>query len=154
MARADHLHEKFMEYREQVFGPAYEHEKAALQRYTPELLLGLRLDDPYFGLEGYRRMQETYPQKCAYVGEPALRELLRTGLRLTQRHAMRTDKGLPLTVTLLFALGHGCFTDPQFPWVESGVSGKDGMEAGQRIDRLASRFRSFLSEALAAMEQG
>jgi hypothetical protein len=57
------------------------------------------------------------PEKYSFVGQEALRLLIQHGLSAARAHHAQTTADQALIVLLMFGLGHGCLTDPQFPWI-------------------------------------
>jgi hypothetical protein len=59
------------------------------------------------------------PEKCSLVGREGLESLIQHGLSAARARGGQTAADQSLVVVLMFGLGHGCLTDPQFPWIRS-----------------------------------
>ncbi len=148
MDRAVRLHERVMDYIERVVGPDAQHERAALRtllsRYPAAgSLPGGQREDMLARLPG-----EIYPQKGRYLGEAALRELAAEALASTQAHRLAGERGPAVLLALMFALGHGCVEDPQFPWIAKTLGDTDSGGLGLRVDRLYGRFMAYVGAGL------
>lgn len=59
-------------------------------------------------------LKQIYPEKCTYVGEPALPTIVKQATAQTKTYFLNAHEGIELFATLMFALGHGFATDPLF----------------------------------------
>src|SRR5262249_50737790 len=104
MRRADHLHERTMEYVEAITAPQSKY-KIAATRQT----LGQPLEVPAVAARDYEqkvidRLSIIYPEKCDYVGEAAIRTLIPRGVELARSHSVSSDFGVAIFIGLMFAL--------------------------------------------------
>jgi hypothetical protein len=147
--KADELYDKAMDYVDKVIGSNYEFEIEALRRG-----LQIRLEDvpvssrSSFRDEALTHLRRLYPQKCEYMGETRLRLLIQRGLELAQRKKISNDKMAAIFIGLMFTFGHGCFTDPQFPWIASTLN--DDQE--KQVVRLYARLMNYLNFGLKNLE--
>lgn len=125
MQRAGRIHARVTEYRRQVAGPDDDYTFAALRRilqfaeqpldYPPAQIVG----------EMARQFAAVYPEKVAWLGEPALTNLIEEGVETARRLKSPSARGEALMSVLMFAFGHGCADDPLYPWIANTI--RDGM---------------------------
>lgn len=152
--RADLLYDKAMDYIDTVAGPDYGYAREALRRASQERLEGFSMSDGNFENRMIMRMNMIYPQKCEYLGESTLQALISRGIELARKHPVSTDAGVILFIGLMFALGHGFATDPQFPWIEGTLNNTAISDPNKRVERLYSKMMTYLNRALAYLERG
>ncbi len=98
-------------------GPDDSHVQAALRRVLALSTepLPRRIDDlPALALAA---LEHVHPEKYAFVGEPALRELIAAGTVEAARHGLAAPRDVLLLVAVMFACGQGCTTDPIHAWI-------------------------------------
>jgi hypothetical protein len=152
MVRAERLYEKLADYVEKVAGPENKFVKEALRRASQQRFEDLSVHMENFESETIARLATNYPQKCKYVGEPALKKLIPLGLELANRHSVSTNAGKVLLVGLMFTQGHGFATDPQLPWVSATLNNSAISDPNKRIERLYSKVMTYLDHVLAELE--
>jgi hypothetical protein len=153
MSRADQLYNRAMDYFDKVVGPKYEYEVAALRRVSQLRLETLPVLSPGFPDQAVERLKVLYPQKCEYIGEPRLRLLIQRGIRLAQSYAVSGGAGDALLIGLMFSFGHGCATDPQFPWIKATLDDATVSDHNERVKRLYSKLTNYLDRGLAYLER-
>jgi hypothetical protein len=153
MERADRLHAASMTYLEQVAGPDHAYAREALRRSNrarPEDYLGA---GPDFESAVLRGLNDIYPQKCAYLGEPALRAAIQDARELAGRYSADTDLGVALFLGPAFALGRGFDHDPLLPWISKTLREPLGADPGRRVGRLYTRLKAYQGKVLASWER-
>jgi len=153
MERADQLYGHLMEYAEKVAGPDNAYIKEALRRASLQRFEDLPLPAGNFEKEMIARLTANYPQKCEYVGEAALRELIPLGIALARKYSVSTAAGKVFLIGLMFAQGHGFATDPQLPWIQATLNNPAITDANKRIERLYSKTMTYLRHVLASLEK-
>ncbi len=149
MEGADHLHEKVMKYYDAVLGPGLCYEAEAIKRllafdYVSDHRLS-RTDE-----SGIHRLLEwAFPQKYCFVGNPAIGALI-DGAQASCARLGIEKTGLALVAGMLFCFGHGCFRDPQYPWIAASMQ----LEGATKEAGLYRVFMRYLREALTNMERG
>ena len=145
--RADRMHKAVMAYINAASGPNHDHEHAALvrmatARFEGVMSLGDRRDDIVEVLD------RVYPEKCRYLGKDAMANLVDVGFSLASRRGSVWTSSGALITGLMFTFGHGCFEDPQFPWIGAALSrsGTSTLDDGAP-ERLFSRFMTYLGLA-------
>jgi len=152
MKRADQLYEVLMDYAEKVAGPDNEYVKAALRRASLQRFEDLPLPSGDFEKGMIARLTANYPQKCEYVGESALRELIPLGVALAREYSVSAAAGKVFLIGLMFAQGHGFATDPQLPWVSATLNNPAITDPNKRIERLYSKTMTYLRHVLMSLE--
>ncbi|AUX44331.1 uncharacterized protein SOCE26_057950 [Sorangium cellulosum] len=148
------LHHAAMDALSAIRGPHDRYIHAALRR-----LLALaaepspsRVDDlPAFALSALERV---HPEKYAFVGEPALRELFAAGADEAARHGLEAPRDVLLLVAMMFAYGQGCTSDPIHAWIGRALTDETIATPALRARRLEERALSMARDALADMEIG
>jgi hypothetical protein len=152
MVRADRLYGRFTDYVEKVAGPDNKYVKEALRRVSTQRFEDFRIAAEDFDTEMIARLKASYPEKCDYVGQSALKELLPLGRALAQKHAISKGEGVVLLIGLLFAQGHGATTDPQLPWIQATLNNPAITDPNKRIERLYSKLMTYLRHVLASLD--
>lgn len=62
-------------------------------------------------------LEHVHPEKYAFVGAPALRELIAAGTDEATRHGLSAPRDVLLLIGLMFAFGQGCTSDPIHAWI-------------------------------------
>jgi len=62
-------------------------------------------------------LEYVHPEKYAFVGVSALRELIAAGAEEATRHGLSAPRDILLVVALMLAFGQGCTTDPLHAWI-------------------------------------
>jgi hypothetical protein len=152
MLRADRLYGNLLDYLQNVAGPDNAYIKEALRRASLQRFEELPLPAGDFEREMIARLKANYPQKCEYVGESALRELIPLGISLARKHSVSTETGKVFLIGLMFAKGHGFATDPQLPWIRGTLTNPAITDPNKRIERLYSKVMTYLRHVLASLE--
>ncbi|MGD0507766.1 MAG: hypothetical protein ABSA27_08215 [Terriglobales bacterium] len=150
MVRADRLWNQAREYLAEVSGPKHEHMQAALQRLKesrPEDFIrpGEPLDESLL-----LTLPGIFPQRCDYLGETALRDLVRKGLDLAHSYEFETDTGKVVVVALALAVGHRFADDPLWGWAKRRMDTSRFPDPEIREEKLHSAAKIYLEHALAA----
>ena len=153
MKQADRLYEVLMDYVEKVAGPDNEYVNEALRRASLQRFEDLPLPAGNFEKEMIARLTANYPQKCEYVGESALRELIPLGVALANKHSVSMNAGKVFLIGLMFAQGHGFATDPQLPWIARTLTNPAITDPNKRIERLFSKTMTYLRHVLTSLEK-
>lgn len=150
--RADRLYGHAMTFIDIVAGPRNVHEQAALRRAAAVRFEDLPAPGDDFDDEVVRRLIRLHPEKCAFVGEAGLQALIPRADALTERHALPREKGVALLIGLMFTFGHGCMSDPQYPWIEDILTPlPPDADGGPRAERLFKKFVAYLSRAVSSL---
>jgi hypothetical protein len=128
--RADRLHASTMTYLERVAGPENEHAKAALHRMKSIGVDLVTSGGPTFEISVLAGMRHLYPEKCEFIGQPALEALIEEGTHFATAHSAVEPADRGLCVGMMFVLGHGFASDPLLRWgreplAEQQISGPE-----------------------------
>jgi hypothetical protein len=124
-ARIEALRGRALEHLNQIAGPGGEHIKKALARLRAEKPEGFaRSGMQQFEAYMLRRLEALYPEKAAAVGDAALRAILHGAIDAARKYGLTNEAGVSLLTVLMFLLGAGFDTDPQFPWAAAVLSDK------------------------------
>jgi hypothetical protein len=153
MQRAEELHEKILHYQENVSGP-----DAINMRRALEDLLVLAQKPEIFSSTNFvadmrQEMVRFFPQKVAYVGEAGLRTLIQEGIAEARKYDFPTPRGDALVVVLMFVIGHGCLSDPLYPWIAQTLKDERIKEPAARAQRLQKKSLTWLENVLALPPQ-
>jgi hypothetical protein len=115
--RAATLHDASMDALDEIRGADDEHVTAALRSLVDLATLPIpdRIDD--LAALALALLEHVHPEKCAFVGEPALRALIAAGTAEATRYGLSAPRDALLLIGLMFALGQGCTADPLHPWI-------------------------------------
>ena len=150
--RASLLYDRAMNYIDAVLGPKYEYEKQAISRAER-----LTLHDLARLTNGSREvllavLRSLHPPKFDYAGEMAVREIISDGAEQARRYSIADPRGAVVLTALMFAFGHHCLTDPQFPWIAASLTDKAQRDAGRTTEYLFARSIGYVRESLAVLE--
>jgi hypothetical protein len=135
MTRADRLYRLTLDYNETVAGPGNSHARRAIRSFRELAAAPLPFDEQNLVGGLLDLMWRLYPERCAYVGEDALRALIDEALSAAPRRSLTSIRGVTLCCLLMFELGHGVLDDPLYPWISRTLS--EGVDASP--DELAAR---------------
>ncbi len=153
VTRSRRLYDAMKAYLDVVAEPGTAMSIKALRNVREARTEDYRVSDPDFeekALDGIRRI---YPERCDYLGEQRLREAIRRGPEMAAACGIGTDRGVALTIGLLFIEGHAFATDPLQPWIEATLRNPKITTPERRAERLERRMRIYLDEVLAYLEQ-
>jgi hypothetical protein len=149
MEKADRLYDKVADYVKAVAGPKHAYAWRSLHNFSMAGSQNVPLYSSNFEEEVISRLKQIYPEKCAYVGEPALHTVVKQATMQAGTYSLNTEEGIYLFVALMFALGHGFATDPLFPWISTTLNNSAISDSSKRIERLRSKSLTYLEQVLA-----
>jgi hypothetical protein len=154
MQRAERLYERIMDYRAKVAGPEDAYTLSALRniRAFASQPLAQYLED--FVPNMLREIAHIYPEKAAYVGNDGLLPLIRKGVAGARVQRFSTTRGMALVVVLMLAFGHGCGTDPLYPWIARTLRDEAITDPAARAKRLEKKALTWLEHVLAYFDKG
>jgi hypothetical protein len=153
MERADRLHAALFEYLDRVAGPKNAYSIEALRRLDRARPEDFSVSASDFDEVALRGLRDVHPQKCEFVGELAVRQVIRSGREQARAQSAEDDLGVALFIALRFTLGHGFDRDPLFPWISQTLNDPLVAEPRRRVERLHFRMKTYLSEALSYLER-
>jgi len=93
------------------------------------------------------------PQRCAYLGDSLLRQLVRSAPEVAARHDLAPDPGIFLIACIMFVCGHGFAEDPTFPWLRATLHHPAIKDPSTRAVRLQRRIEAYVDRALKHFER-
>jgi hypothetical protein len=154
MGRADHLYDKTRDYLAKVAGPKNKYALYALKNVRSVLAQGPFEPGPRLDEDLLSRLKSIYPEKCGYLGDRVLRTLIAHGAEKARALSLNTDQGIILFAGLMFALGHGFATDPQFPWISGTINNPAIESPEKRVERLREKSLTYLDNVLVYLGRG
>lgn len=154
MDRADALFLRATDYLEQVHGPDSAYLKAALEDLAIVARHPLIFSSESLVPGMLEEMARTYPQKAAYLGEPALRAVIDLGIGKARTYGFADMRATALLIVLIFAFGHGFDDDPLYPWIKRTLHDDTIVDAAARAKRLETKAVTWLDRVLATAPQG
>ena len=153
MERADILHEKMVEYLEQVAGKDKEYSLKALERLDKARIEEYRTAGGDFDREAIAGLRSIYPQKYEYLGDELLQTLLQRAKDSARKFSVTSEKGKALFIALMFSLGHGFADDALFPWVKATMEEEKIPDPNERAERLERKMKIYLDRVLKYFEE-
>lgn len=154
MDRAERLYRRAMDYREKVAGPDDANTLNAFRNILVLARQPLSLAGSDFATAMRRELALTYPEKVAYVGDEGISALIRRAMEGARMQRFSTPRGMALVVVLMFAMGHGCGSDPLYPWIAQTLRDDTIKEPDARAARLEARGIAWLERVLANLGEG
>jgi hypothetical protein len=150
--RANRLYESVMDFVEQTSGPQHEYERLALTRavrarYEHIIALAGRPASDVVDV-----LHRVYPEKAQYIGDAAIAALVEKGRAIAAERGPSWAVGIPLFAGIMFTFGHGCFADPQFPWIAGTLDNAGSSGTAATLERLFQKFSIYLDRAKANLE--
>lgn len=144
MQRADRLYDRVMDYAGKVSGPENTYEKEGMRRLSQ-----MRFEDPptlegNFENELLKHQNRIHPQKFEYIGETTIHELIQRGNEVAESRAISGSTAASVFIILMFFFGHGCLTDPQFPWIAGTLSNTSVVNTNEKFEKLYLGMTTFL----------
>src|SRR5207253_3090588 len=92
-----------------------------------------------FASDILREMNRIFPQKATYVGETGLRALIDEASEEAQQYHFATIRQTALLVILKYGFGHGCTSDPLYPWISRTLKDEKIVDPTARAARLEKK---------------
>ena len=97
--------------------------------------------------------QQWFPTKAEVVGRDALQILSRRSVDAARRHGFEADADVLLYGFLMFMVGSGFDTDPQYPRLRAALTNADSEDAHARFATLHAAMQDTLDRVLAASQR-
>jgi len=154
MWRAESIHERYIDYLDNVAGPDNINERKAL-----ETLSAFARNPPVFSAEGLetmilQEMSRAFPLRATFVGEASLLALIDEARVEAGKYGFATPRDVALLAILKFAFGHGCTKDPLYPWIFRTLRDERIVSAEARSARLERKAITWLDHVLARPKPG
>jgi len=148
MERVERLYQRAMDYRERVSGPENVHTLKALEHIRHCLHQPLRVSLDTFVPDMVAEFGRLYPQKATELDKESLEEVLRKGLEAAEQLGILTTRGAVLLSLMMLTLGHGCTTDPLYPWIAGALEKTAETDSEARVEGLEKEFMLWLDQVL------
>jgi hypothetical protein len=94
-----------------------------------------------------------YPAKFKEIGDAGVQRLIRKAIESAQLAGLATVRGVTLIVFLMFFFGHGCLSDPLYPWLSETLTSFSASGHEEVASRLERRALVWLDRAVTHFEQ-
>lgn len=156
MRRADALYRKILDYQDKVSGPAGANTLRALRRLLAlagdQGALGPGAGDPADAVRA--ELARAFPEKAAYIGTPGLAALVSEGCAGARKYRLPAPRGGALMAALMYGFGHGCASDPLYPWIGQTLADERISDPAARAARLEKKAVTWLEHAVGSPRQG
>lgn len=152
MVRADRLHSNIMDYVYATGGPRHEYERLALNRAVQVRYQNIMAFAKRPTADLVNALYRIYPEKAHTLGESAVVALVDKAHAIAAERGSSWVVGGPLFAGLMFAFGHGCFVDPQYPWIARTLENAKSTEVTIVLECLFQKFLTFLNQAKSNLE--
>jgi len=152
MVRAERLYERTLDYRACVVGPDDAYALQALRAIRAFAVQPIAVSAKDFSAGMLTEIARIYPHKADYVGRDGLLALLERARAGARAQGFATPRGMTLVAVLMLAFGHGCGSDPLYPWIKRTLTDPrlaDDPEA--RAKRLETKALTWLDHVLAQL---
>jgi len=153
VTRIDLLYEAYRGYREVVSDPDGRAPIQALRNLAQILGEGTPLAELRTEQRALEKLVQSYPQRCAYLGEPQLLQLIHRAPEEAARNDMAMDAGVVLATGMMFAIGPAFGADPLYPWIMATLRDPAIKSAERRAERLEKRIRIYVTRAVEYLER-
>lgn len=127
-----------------ILGPNNEYIDKAQTRLLGEPLGMLGVED--FMAELKSRLRRVYPEKCHYLGDAAIEDLIRNAAASAARHDLRVPLAVLLFSGMMLMLGSSFDSDPLFGWVTNVLEDKQIKNPDERVERLYAAGIDYLKQ--------
>lgn len=84
-----------------------------------------------------RHLMQFWPERCAAIGESAVRASVRQGVESAQRHGIVVEFDVARYLDLMYALSFDFDTSPATPWA-AAILADPARTPGAKVDRLCA----------------
>src|SRR5581483_6896566 len=142
--KADRLHARVSDFLEKAAGPEREWAIEAVQKLADEQKRAWPAAADASAVI-LNRFKAVYPQKCEYVGDPALSKLIQFARTTVAQFGPPIPANHALFSALMFAFGHKFYEDELYPWAMETL--KSIPEPQPRLDALRAKAGAYLEAA-------
>lgn len=150
--RADRIFFSVGEYMDYVAGPRRQFTLDALRKLKDVDFREVRTASEDLERQIVSQLEAIHPQKCAYVGDPVLRKLVKTGAEATAVYGIRSGLGIAVLVGLMFGFGTGVLRDPLYPWVSSTLGESSLKDPEAQAERLLRKSKLYAEHLVANLQ--
>ena len=154
MWRAERIVERVVDYQKHVSGPNGINVRSALEAVAALARAPVAFSAAGFVPQLIQEMQRAFPQKVAYVGEPAVTALISEARAAARQTGLTMLRAEALIAVLMFAFGHGCVADPLYPWISQTLADERITDAAARAERLERKAVTWVDHVLSHPSDG
>jgi len=154
-APIDRVYDTAIRYLDRVAGKNNEHLERALNkaRELPVTAL-VRTDSDKqkkvsFGEHLLKMLNSLWPEKYEVFGEETMRRLVQHGYQVGRNYNLQSEQGAAVYIVLMFLLGSGFDSDPQYPWAKAVLKDTVSQEGGNKGELLYESAKTHLEKWLA-----
>ncbi|MCP4342502.1 MAG: hypothetical protein GY799_27385 [Desulfobulbaceae bacterium] len=147
--RADILYEKVMDYIDKIAGPEWRYARDSLSWVSKQNFKDLVENRDDLETDILARFKINFPQKCRYLGDRVLLQLVKFAVESAEKFSVPSDTGVIVFAHFMFILGCGFTVDPLYPWCESTLSDESITDPVMRIKQLHSEGITCFTKVLA-----
>jgi hypothetical protein len=152
MLRAERLYDETLGFHSKVIGSQGVHGINALKRTSTYFFENGKFDTQGFGRQMVAQIESLYPQKAQYLGRSGMESLIRSGVGVGRQFSTLPLHASALMTVLMLSFGHGCATDPLYPWIERTLADQMIVDDAARLQRLEGKARTWLAQVLQSIE--
>lgn len=154
MQRAEQLYQNILNYQEKVSGLNALNEYQALEAMLLFARMPVTVNPDNFEKDMLQELFRVYPQKSSYIGQDNLNKLIQKGRSEAEKYGFSTIRGETMMVMLMFGFGHGCTSDPLYPWIMRTVTDESIIDSEARAKRLEKKATTWLENVLSKLRKG
>jgi hypothetical protein len=99
-------------------------------------------------------MAHMHPQKYEFIGEDVAAAIVRNAATQAEIYGLPAQRGAAaLLAGMQFAMGYRICEDPFYPWIAATLKDPRTVDGEHRLDRLASKLRTYGKHVLAYVTQ-
>ena len=87
------------------------------------------------------------PRHFKILNEDEIRDVIQHGRELAKQHGYRSERSVRLYIEMMFMLGSGFFTDPQYSWISQIVDRQADVNASASIDLINKKTWELVEQA-------
>jgi len=149
IARADELYDTAIRFLDETAGKKNEYFVGALLRIREislEDVSNKPSPDVTSRLAGLLR--DIWPQKVNKLGRYITDQLIELAIQFAQKYNITSEQGLTVISVLMFMLGSGFDSDPQFPWVARVLNDETSTSPIEKTNQLYKEATAFMGKWL------
>lgn len=149
MARADALHKLSTDQADKVFGPKGQlimDSYARMAEFTAPPEQG-KFPTEFDAM--FTTFSEIFPEKLALMGRVDFGRLTMRARGVAMRLGAQSRRSDWIVIGLMLAFGHGCISDPLYPWISNTLYQPGPAGADQRIAMAERKARTWLDAVIA-----
>jgi hypothetical protein len=154
LLRADCLYKRLVVYLDYVAGPNNQYSIGAITKALNFNHLSAPTEGGWSSRAIMKEMSRLHPQKYTFIGDDAAAEIVHNAEARAKTFELSDQPGATMVLAgLQFTLGHQIFEDPFYPWINATLNAPRTADGGHKLNRLASKLRTYGTHALNYLTQ-